>query len=187
MDTVRTFIALELPKELKEGLSLIQQQLMKKTRAVRWVKPDNMHLTLKFLGPTSKDAVPEICRKLEETTCGLNRFLLKLTGLGAFPNSFNPKVIWAGIERNEDLWGFQERLEEALETTGFPREKRPFSPHLTLGRLRDMRRRREAGTALESVRLDNSLQFKAVRIIFYRSDLLPEGPIYTHLKEINLS
>ena len=187
METIRTFIALEIPEDLKETLSHIQQKFIQKTGGTRWVKPENIHLTLKFLGPTREDKVGEVCRVLEQTARGISRFTFNVSGLGAFPNTRNSKVIWAGIETDKQLFSFQEKLEDALSSVGFPREKRSFSAHLTLGRVKDTRTRKDLRNILEEYSHVGLGGFEFSRVIFFRSDLQPSGPVYSVLKDIKLS
>ncbi len=187
METIRTFIALEIPENLRKVISGIQQRLIRNTGGIRWVKPENMHLTLKFLGSTKSERVKEISTGLENAAKEYCPFVINISGIGAFPNPGNPKVIWAGIAENKQLWSFQKRLDNALSELEFPVEKRAFSPHLTLGRVKDTRIKKELGLVLRDFSLDDRDSFEASRIVFFRSDLHPTGPVYTVLKEIKLS
>jgi 2'-5' RNA ligase len=187
MELIRTFIALELPGQLKQKLSEVQQMFMQRVSGVRWVRPEQIHLTLKFLGATARDKVPAVGSVLETVAGDGGPFLFSVAGLGAFPNSRNPKVVWAGITTDDCLARFQQQLEEGLSSLGFGREDRPFAPHLTLGRVRDGRSRRELRELLEQHSQNELGSFSASRLIFFRSDLQPSGPVYTILKEIELA
>lgn len=187
METIRTFIALELPEGLKAALSQIQRKFMQRSPCVRWVQPAHMHLTLKFLGATRIDTVPEVSRVLEQTTKGAAPFVYTVSGLGAFPNARNPKVIWAGMQIDDRLVSFQEKLENGLAALGFPKEKRPFAPHLTLGRVKEGKERKELSALLETFGGEDMGRVECSRVIFFRSDLKPSGPVYSILKDIELS
>ena len=185
MEHFRTFIALEIKENIKELLASVQQKIGSKTGGIKWVKPKNMHLTLKFLGSTREDKVEDISDILENTAGGLTRFNVSVSGLGAFPNSNNPKVIWAGLKADDVLYKLQKDIDISLESLGFAREKRPFSPHLTIGRLRDSRAKKKLRDFFEQARTEPG-SFEAENITFYKSDLKPEGPVYTVLKRVKL-
>ena len=187
MEFIRTFIALEIPEDLRETLSRVQQKLIQKTGGIRWVKPENIHLTLKFLGSTRKDKAEEVCRVLEQTAEGISPFAFNVSGVGAFPNIRNPKVIWAGINADDSLLLFQKKLEDALSSVGFPKEKRSFSPHLTLGRVKDTKARKDLRNILEKYSNEGLGSFEFLRIIFFRSDLQPSGPVYSVLKDVEFT
>ncbi|MCP4715590.1 MAG: RNA 2',3'-cyclic phosphodiesterase [Deltaproteobacteria bacterium] len=186
MESLRTFIALELPEQLKKRLGKLRDELQGRVSGVRWVKPDNIHLTLKFLGPTGADKVERIAGILKQESRGLMAFSLQVAGLGAFPNTRNPKVVWAGLKVDEGLAILQQRLELALVPAGFAEEKRPFVPHLTLGRVRKPQARTELRAVFEQHGEIDLGTYTACRVTFYQSDLLPSGPVYTVLKAFEL-
>ena len=185
MEYCRTFIALEIKENIKELLVSVQQKIGSKISGIKWVKPKNMHLTLKFLGSTREDKIGKISNILEETAKGLTCFNISVAGLGAFPNSNNPKVIWSGMKADDVLYNFQKAIDISLEPLGFAREKRPFSPHLTIGRVRDSRAKKKLRDVFEQFK-PHPCNFIAENITFYKSDLMPEGPVYTVLKTIKL-
>jgi 2'-5' RNA ligase len=187
MAKIRSFIALDLPEDLKKGLQNLQDKVRRHTDCVRWVKPDNIHLTLKFLGAIEESQVEPIARILENMTAGIAPFKLHVAGVGAFPNARNPKVIWVGMDDNQQrLVLFQEKLEETLAAIGFAPEKRSYSPHLTLGRVKESRAKRDIEQLIEKHKNQDMGYFTADTIVFYRSDLQPSGPIYSSLKTIQL-
>jgi 2'-5' RNA ligase len=187
MAKIRSFIALDLPEDLKKGLQNLQDTVRKHTDCVRWVKPDNIHLTLKFLGAIDESQVEPIGRILENMTAGLTPFKLQVKGLGAFPNARNPKVIWVGMDNQQQrMVLFQQKLEETLAAIGFAPEKRGYSPHLTLGRIKESRGKRDIEQLLEKYKSEDLGYFTADTIVFYRSDLNPSGPVYSSLKTIQL-
>ena len=187
MAKIRSFIALDLPEDLRKGLQNLQDRVRKLTDCVRWVKPDNIHLTLKFLGAIEESQVEPIGRILENMTTGIAPFKLQVKGFGAFPNARNPKVIWMGMDDNQQrVVLFQEKLEETLAAIGFAPEKRTYSPHLTLGRVKESRGKREIEQLIEKYKDEDLGYFTAGSIVFYRSDLQPSGPVYSSLKSIQL-
>ena len=186
MEYFRTFIALEIKENIKELLAEVQQKIGSEIGGIKWVKPKNMHLTLKFLGPTREDKIEDISDILINTADNLNSFNMSVSGLGAFPSSNNPKVIWAGLKADDVLYDFQKAIDISLESLGFARGKRLFSPHLTIGRVRDSRAKKKLRDVFEQIRTE-PCSFEAGNITFYKSDLMPEGPVYTGLKSIQLS
>jgi 2'-5' RNA ligase len=185
MEYFRTFIALEIKENIKKLLAGIQQKIGSETCGIKWVKPKNMHLTLKFIGPTREDKIEDISDILINVAGNLNSFNVSVSGLGAFPGSNNPKVIWAGLKADEALFKLQKDIDISLESLGFAKRKRPFSPHLTIGRVRDSRAKKKLRDAFEQTRTEPG-SFEAENITFYKSDLMPEGPIYTELKSVKL-
>jgi 2'-5' RNA ligase len=189
---MRCFIAVDINKKVRRGIKDLQQDLLLRSGIeefdAKWVDPENIHLTLKFLGPTREEQVEQVGGILEETARGfLTPFDISVAGMGAFPNIRNPKVIWVGMQTPDSLHSFQQQLEEKLAVVGFVPEKRTFAPHLTLGRVKDFRDRRALASLLEEHAGEDLGGFAASRVIFYRSDLLPSGPVYSVLKEIMMA
>jgi 2'-5' RNA ligase len=185
MEYFRTFIALEIKENIKELLAEVQHKIGSEIGGIKWVKPNNMHLTLKFLGSTREDKIEDISDILINTAGNLNSFNVSVSGLGAFPSSHNPKVIWAGLKADDVLYKLQKDIDISLESLGFAKEKRPFSPHLTIGRVRDSRTKKNLRDAFEQARAEPG-SFEAENITFYKSGLLPKGPVYTVLKSVKL-
>lgn len=180
---MRAFIAIELPESLKQTLARVQRQLECAER-VAWVKPANMHLTLRFLGEVAESRIDDL-KVCMERAAAYSSFELVPKGLGAFPNLHRPRVFWAGIEdKSRSLTELQKRLQAELEQAGFGREDHPFSAHLTLGRVKDSGTR----TTQEALRrLDFSAPpFKVAEIVLMRSDLRPQGSLYTRLAAARL-
>jgi 2'-5' RNA ligase len=192
MATIRTFIAVELDRGIRDGLGRLQARLGKQVppRSVRWVQPDGIHLTLKFLGDTPLDRVDQIKEALTQAAAEAAPFAFSVQDLGCFPNARQPRVIWVGLQ---ELAGILTRLRDAVEShvapLGFPTEKRPFSPHLTLGRVQRYASTSEVGeignlVAATVVGLIG--QMTATTVCFIRSDLKPNGAVYTTLFEAPL-
>jgi 2'-5' RNA ligase len=185
---IRTFIAIEIPRETKELLAWIQEQLKQSRARVRWVRTDSIHLTLKFLGNIHSSKVDDIATAVAQAVSNQSPLGFCAAGLGCFPSKRNPRVIWVGVQGEvERLGQIQSRLESGLERLGFTREKRPFHPHLTIGRLKDKRRCQELIETMDSLKLPEFNSFDVAEIILYKSDLKPTGAIYTKLHRMSLA
>ena len=191
MSLIRAFIAVELPAELKRELAELEAQLKKNSPpVVKWVDPNNIHITLKFLGEISEDSIGELMLAVEEAAQEMQSFQLEIREVGAFPNLERPHVLWVGVKGElEKISQLQKKIESNTEQLGFRRESRAFSPHLTLGRVRDEARPNErhrlgklltdtAFTALHNVNVD------AVHLM--KSQLTPTGSIYTCIGSVKL-
>jgi 2'-5' RNA ligase len=191
MEQVRSFIAIELPGELKKGLTQLQAQLkLSKPPSVKWVDPYSIHLTLKFLGNIAVARIPEITQAIKEATQGLSTFHLEVKGLGVFPNLRRVQIAWVGISGEVDkLSQLQQRIESNLVPLGFTAESRPFTPHLTLARFRDQvlpDERERFGQLITSTRFETIYAIKVDSINLMRSQLTREGAIYSRLSSVEL-
>jgi 2'-5' RNA ligase len=192
MESIRAFVAIGLGEELKRTLLAVQRQLQAApaARIVRWVAPENMHLTLKFLGDVETTRVPTCTTALHQSATGLAPFRLMARGLGCFPSTSRPNVIWVGLHGEATrAMELARRIEEAFATLGFPREARPFSPHLTLGRIKREARpsdRAVIGTVVQEFPISDLGIILADAVHFIKSDLRPAGPIYTTLATVHL-
>ncbi len=192
MSTIRTFIAIELPPTMLEAIARAQDRLRQEAPEglVRWVQPQGIHLTLKFLGDTPTNQVDAIGEALRVACTGHTPFMLSVSGLGCFPDLKRPRVVWAGVdETGGQLKRLQGAVERAIAPLGFPTESRPFNPHLTLGRVKEGRA--DALRALGDcvARLSARIQLGEVRVAsvgLIRSDLLPGGAVYTPLVHAEL-
>ena len=186
MEQIRAFIAIQLPNQVKCDLAQLLDRIRPgQERAVKWVDPDSIHLTLKFLGNIPAEKAVDIARAIAEAAGEAKPFTLELQGLGAFPNLRSPRVIWVGIGGDLQLIvDLQERIDQALIRLGFPTERREFSPHLTLGRLRDRATSQEGrslGERIKLVQLDSCPPFLASQVCLMRSTLTSAGAIYDRL------
>lgn len=191
MEQIRTFIAIELPEALREEITRLQDKLKDKSRvSVRWVNAGNIHLTLKFLGDIGNDKVDDILEVLSESTRGIASFRLGVKGLGVFPNPQRPRIIWVGVSGALDKLGIlQKQIDKALAHLGFPSERRPFSPHLTIARLHDRATsadRNEMGRLIEETSFTSRQDFLAGEVHCIKSLLTREGPVYTRLGTVQL-
>ena len=191
MEQIRSFIAIELPDDLKAGLAQLQDRLKEgKLPWVKWVKPNGIHLTLKFLGNTAVDKIDEITRAMEKAAQGISPFQLKVKDLGVFPNLKRVQVAWVGINGEIDkLSQLQKNIELNLAPLGFAPESRPFVPHLTLARLRDRAspdERQKFGQLIAGTKLEAVYTIKVDSINLMRSQLTREGAIYSQISSIGL-
>jgi len=191
MEQVRSFVAIELPEELKAGLTQLQAQLKSGEQPwVKWVDPYSIHLTLKFLGNITVDRIGEITRAMEEAAQGIPPFQLTVKGLGVFPNLRRVQVAWVGISGELDkLSQLQQRIESNLARLGFAPESRPFTPHLTLARLRDrasLDERQRFGQLIADARFEVAYTIEVDAINLMRSQLTREGAIYSQISSVGL-
>lgn len=191
LPTQRLFVALELPEAVRAPLRSVLAVLQRSVpaRAVRWVRAENIHLTLRFLGNVSSDAIPELCERLKQSASAVPAFDLRLGDPGCFPNHRLPRVLWVGLTGGlEPLADLQRRVCEATADWG-EREAYGFYPHLTLGRVNTRRRDELASVAhaMSSLRLPASEPWKSVSCSLMQSELAPGGSIYTRIAEISLA
>jgi len=185
-ETLRTFIALELSPEIRQELSKIQKELKKSGADAKWVKPENIHLTLKFLGNTPVDKIPLINNLLQETANQCKSFDISISDLGVFPRIESPRVIWVDINQGkEELIKFAGEIENKLSDLGFIKEDRPFQTHVTLARIKSSLNRLNLAEKLKAIN-PPPLSQRVDKITFFKSTLTPQGPVYEILKEITL-
>lgn len=191
MDVVRSFIAIDLPAGVRTELTSLEEKLKARRHPfVKWVDPESMHLTLKFLGNVAVDSIPQLVDVMFGVATAHSPFRLELAGAGAFPNWQRPQVVWVGVGGELDkLNGLHTELESALSPLGYPPESRSFSGHLTLGRLRDRAtpdERRRFGEFAQSVQLATAPSFEVNAIRLMKSQLTPAGPVYSELASAGL-
>ncbi len=180
---IRSFLAFELPEDMMNVLIRVSRDLRKTPLDVRWVKETNIHLTMIFLGDIRTEDVESIQGIPEEICAGYAPFPVSLSGMGCFPNSRNARVIWLGLEGEiERLSGFRDDLQRPLAAFGVKEEKRPFRPHLTLGRFRKSGKSRGLlEDFLERYREVKSPECVLDRLTLFKSTLKPGGAVYTKL------
>ncbi|MGH7411871.1 MAG: RNA 2',3'-cyclic phosphodiesterase [Candidatus Methylomirabilis sp.] len=185
--TIRAFVAINLDPGLKESIAVVQERLKSARADVGWVKPENLHLTLKFLGQVPGAYLEAIAEAVESAAVGYGAFRLAFAGLGAFPQPRSARVIWIGVrEGAQGLAGLQARLEAELQPLGFPPETRPFAAHLTLGRVRGPGRREQLAAVLTSLPTEPLGEMVLDRIELMKSDLRPDGARYSALRSFPL-
>lgn len=190
MSLLRAFIASDIPPEIKQAISSQTASLRKESgRAVRWVTPENIHLTLKFLGEVSASNLELLAQALRAECAQIAPFTVSVEGLGCFPNLRRPRVVWLGLTAPPELNHLQRQAESAAARLGYPPEDKPFSPHLTIGRAREQASPAELQTLralLEHTTLRCLGAFTIEEIHLYKSDLKPAGPVYTRLATARL-
>jgi 2'-5' RNA ligase len=188
---IRSFIAIELPEEVKSGLHRLQAELtLPQHTFVKCVAPESIHVTLKFLGNISPQKVAEITRVMEQASQGVSPFQLQITDVGAFPNMRQPRVLWVGIKGELDkMTVWQKRIDDGLVPLGFAKEVRPFTPHLTLARLRENCSpgdRRDLGELVMKTHVEVDYKVAVNSLSLMKSQLLPGGAVYSRLAEVKL-
>ncbi|HBB18355.1 MAG TPA: RNA 2',3'-cyclic phosphodiesterase [Syntrophus sp. (in: bacteria)] len=181
---IRAFLALDPPEEVLGEIASIQNRLRKLIHGdIRWVRPEGIHSTLKFFGELSGDGVANIAAVVEKAAEKEAPFSLSIGGAGVFPDPHRPRVLWLGMGGDvERLRVFQTGIEQALLRIGFPREERPYRPHLTLGRIRSSKGLVGLSRALEKGAEYTAGRFIASGLGLIQSELTPGGAIYTRLK-----
>jgi 2'-5' RNA ligase len=183
---IRSFLAIKIPGSVCEDLGGIQEKLRESNADVKWVKPANIHLTLRFFGDIHPEDIDGIRTVVSNVAIKEKALTLRAEGVGVFPTIRSPRVIWVGLSGEADrLSDIQIRIEGELETIGFKGETRTFSPHLTIGRLKS-RANKALIEGLGKLKGYRSEPFEAREVILFRSDLRPNGPIYTPLEVIPL-
>ena len=183
--TIRAFLALDYPDAVGGAIAAAQERLKRFVFGeIRWVRPEGIHLTLKFFGDIPQNAVAGIAAVVGKKAAETPTFALAVSGVGVFPDLRHPRVLWLGMKgESERLLAFQQALERMFQEIGFPREERPFRPHLTLARIRPSSRRGLSGLdkALEKGGKTAEKPFLAEGLSLMQSTLTPQGAIYTRL------
>jgi 2'-5' RNA ligase len=187
---IRVFLAVELPSDIREKLFSLQQQLKKALPSMNWVRPESIHLTLKFLGYVEPSRISQIVSALEPIGKKQNGFSMDVQGLGVFPQVKHPRILWIGVtEKTQALQELVLEIEAALEPLGFPAEEKSYHAHLTLARIK--RENAIVGSALlESGVLGSDQQLGPLpidRFTLFQSDLDSSGATYTPLGTVRLS
>ncbi len=191
---VRSFVAVNFSAALRQHLASLIQQLAQAAppRTVRWVEAESIHLTLKFLGDVPSANIQKIAEALNESVRRIASFEFTPGSLGCFPDARRPRVVWIGVDQEgaSKLMRLQSTVEAALNPLGYPPEDRPFSPHITLGRVRREAAPHEAARLGQAIAARPASQWGAERVEavqLMKSDLRSSGPIYTSLFVVELS
>lgn len=183
---MRTFIAVEVPDSAKDRIAQMVNRLKATGTDIKWVEPDNIHVTLKFLGNIGTGQPAVIRDGLSAALDTADAFDLKLGRIGAFPDMNRPRVFWISIvEGRDELVAMQHRIETELHARGFVREERPFSPHLTIGRVRSPRGLTKLTDLIGDMAFETE-PFSVKRAAVVKSDLKPDGPMYTVIDHVEL-
>jgi 2'-5' RNA ligase len=183
---MRTFIAIEVPDDITTALVAMQNELRSIQADVRWEKRENIHLTLRFLGEIEEQGIVAIVNACQETATEFRPFTLSLNGSDVFPNARKPKVLWAGLGGEiETLSAMQEKLDEKLSAIGMDDDEKGFHPHITIGRVKSIRKVREVIVRAGLYDLP-AVPFEVREITVFQSELLPTGSRYTPLVRVSL-
>ena len=186
-DTIQTFIAVEIPDNVISGIRDLQQDLKADGVNIRWVRPENIHLTLKFLGDVQAADIDNISGVISGAVEEVPSISLQAKGVGVFPGVKRPRVLWVGLSGQLELLSrLQKALDANLKGIGFPQEKRPFKGHLTIGRVKTKMDSKIFVDALMAFRSFESETFVADRIVLFKSELKPNGAVYTNLASATL-
>lgn len=184
---IRTFIALELSDKVKKELARVTGELEKTSDNIKWVNPETIHLTLKFLGGIDEGKIEEVKIKLAELARKTGKFDVTLGTLGVFPDWKYVKVIWVGLEEGrEESEKLASLVGDAMEEAGFEKEKRPFKSHLTLGRVKSSKGKEGLKKQAESIQVAPA-RTHIERITLFKSDLTEGGAVHTPLAEFDLT
>lgn len=179
--SIRTFICIEIPDSIKERIAILQQTLRQQNAKISWVKPSNIHLTVKFLGDVGASRIQSACSAVERAASVSRSFEIEVGGAGCFPSKKSPRVFWVGLTAVPSvLTQLHALIDEELAREGFHRDARKFSPHLTIGRVRSPENAGLVAETLIATGFDPET-FQAGEVIVMRSDLNPAGSIYSPL------
>ncbi len=183
---IRAFIAVRIEADMVQKISEAQSQLKRNLGGIRWVRKENLHLTLKFLGQVEENRITPIMTALEEALRAIPRFTMSGRGIGVFPDIKTARILWVGL-KSEKLSSLATAVEVAVETIGFKREKRDFSPHLTIGRWRSFKGQSEQlKQEVERWKDYNFGESQVEETVFFQSILKPQGAEYSPLGIIPL-
>jgi 2'-5' RNA ligase len=185
---MRTFISIEIPEEIKNNIEKLINELKLVLTPIKWVEKKNLHITLKFLGWVADDKLAPIEKCVTECAKGFKPFTLSFAGIGAFPDMKHPRVIWIGTKDGSDkAREIADCIENEASKKGFRGEEREFSPHLTIGRIKE---KIDAGAVLKSVSEHENSEFGSFNvehISIMKSTLRRTGPIYEEIKKVRLT
>lgn len=188
---VRAFIAIELPENVRNSLRSAIRHIRGFVTSpdIKWVPPENIHLTLKFLGQVPLERVEDLRRPLKDICTVTPPMTLEVCTLGGFPSPESPRVVWVGLSGDTtSLTSLAQHIDNDLSEMGFPRETRPFTPHLTIARVRPeaaSRTRSALGTAIRDSHGVTRIEFEADAVSLMRSQLTPRGAIYTRMAHLS--
>lgn len=187
MATLRLFIAIEIPPDVKSQFAPVLRELKAVPVDVRWESFEKLHITLKFLGDTNADLLPQIIRHLDTAIHCVSPFAVRYSGLGCFPNQRDPRIIWIGVEDMQHaMHPLVESIEKTMAALGIERDRKAFHPHVTIGRIRSQRNIRDLLRTMESTTL-KSHTTNVSHIVLVKSELKPGGSEYSTVKTFHLS
>ena len=187
--TMRTFVAVPLDSGIRQRAVALQGQLGQAGTPVKWVEPENLHVTMLFLGEVDAREVLDVCRSVQNAAEAIPPFEIEVTGLGGFPNLRRPRTLWIGVgEGAAEMVGLHDALEGPLLELGcYRREERRFTPHITLGRVKSEQTGPDLVTALLKLPDWRAGEVRATEVHVLSSELTPKGPVYSVLSRVSLS
>ncbi len=184
---MRSFIAIEIPGEIKQEMADIQRRLRDTGVDAGWIRPEGIHLTLKFLGEIPESKVSDITGALTRALGGTGGFRLEIEHVGTFPNPKNARVVWVGVSGDvERLKKLQAAVEDAMAGLGLERDDRSFTPHLTLGRIKYLRSKEKWLNVLEEFKNIKLAGFDVTGVALMKSELKRTGAEYTEMGRVEL-
>jgi 2'-5' RNA ligase len=184
---IRAFIAITLPASLQQSVAEVQSTLQRFPLPLRWVKPAQVHLTVKFLGNIAPDLIDPVAQAMQRAVLPLEPFSLSIQGVGCFPNLARPRVLWMGIHALHDRLGqLHQRLDTELATLGFAAEEQPFRPHLTLARGQHRVDGRHLAAVLQPYHDRHFGDMLVEQVTLFQSQLHRDGAVYTMLRSVPL-
>ena len=187
-ETIRAFVAFELPKGIIDALARVQEQMRGLRVDARWVRPANIHMTLKFLGQVPASDIETIGRSVMEAARGRGPIVLSVRGVGVFPGVRKPRVAWVGLnDPDGGLLCLHQELETRMSSVGYPAEERPFKGHLTIGRFKGSISAPMLITALNACQDFETEAFSLDTLTLFQSELMPSGPVYTKIVRATLT
>lgn len=182
--TIRSFISIELPDGIRSSIAELITELRKAGTDVAWVPAEKIHLTLKFLGNTDDSLIQRIKEQITKKLSHYTAFYIKIVGVGCFPSEKRPRVLWIGIENSDILRSMQKDIDTEVAGFGFPLEERPFSPHLTIGRVRSQKGIAEMLRRFAEFRTADFGEAEVKSMHIMKSELKPAGAEHTSIAEI---
>ena len=182
----RTFIAIKtsISKETAKLINEIKFEL--KDEKIRWIENDNLHITLFFLGETSIEVTDNICKLLYVELSAIKSFSLSCEGIGVFRNIHNPKALWFGIKESGNLTALKNAIDHTMKDVGFELSEKQFKPHLTIGRTKFIKNKKQFRACIEKYKDYKIQNFEINEVIFYESILTAKGAIYKEIKKFSL-
>ena len=184
---IRAFIAVDLSESIRSGVAKLIKAVEPHVDDTKWVSPENLHVTLKFLGDVPLNELPALIKAVQKGTENVEAFDLEFLGCGAFPDLLSPKTIWLGCDRGADeLTILASRIEDELFRLGYPKESRRFSPHLTIGRLKKGGAARSLAEFFDVYKEKPFGSCGVDEVVIYSSELTRQGPKYDALATVPL-
>ena len=187
MAKIRTFVAVSISEKAREAMAEMIASLQDFGSGIRWVKPENLHLTLKFLGDVEEKKLPELEETLKLSAENIKPFNYELVNIGCFPNTKRPRVLWIGVEDSEDqLLLLHQNIESEFKKQDFPKESRKFTPHLTIARVKDFRKCGSVISKFSGYNFGNYIN-NVKEVLLMKSNLYPSGAKYNNLIQVELN